>query len=127
MKKILIIIGLIAIFFLLYFLQLNLFSWFTIAGIRPNTFIILSLFIGLFAGRWMRNKFGNSLWNNDRLICRKQSRNNRNIVRTCRICRRLSRQKFFKRQQTDNHSNDYRSYIFIRTTEIMLVWQSLKK
>lgn len=30
---------------------MNFFSWFTIAGIKPNLFIILVLMIGLFAGK----------------------------------------------------------------------------
>lgn len=41
------------IFILLYFLQTNFFSWFTIAGVSPNIFIIYILFIGLFTD----NKF----------------------------------------------------------------------
>lgn len=92
MKKTLIIIGLFITFLLLYFLQVNLFSWFTIAGINPNTFIILMLFIGLFAGRWMRNKFRHNLRNNFRPIFRKRSRHNRNITCASRICRRILRQ-----------------------------------
>ena len=51
MKKILAIIILFITFILLYFLQANFFSWFNIAGIKPNLFIIFSLFIGLFLGK----------------------------------------------------------------------------
>lgn len=51
MKKVKIIIVLIVAFFIIYFLQSNFFSWFTIAGIKPNLFVILALFIGLFIGR----------------------------------------------------------------------------
>lgn len=51
MKKALVIVTLIVIFLISYLLQSNFFSWFTIAGIKPNLFIILVLFIGLFAGR----------------------------------------------------------------------------
>lgn len=50
MKKAFTIIILISIFLLFYFLQANFFSWFTIAGVKPNVFIILVLFISLFAG-----------------------------------------------------------------------------
>lgn len=50
MKKTAIIIGIILTFLITYFLQSNLFSWFTIAGIKPNLFVILTLFISLFAG-----------------------------------------------------------------------------
>lgn len=51
MKKALIIISLIITFFIVYFLQANFFTWFTIAGIMPNLFVILVLFIGLFIGK----------------------------------------------------------------------------
>ena len=49
-KKAIISIVLILIFFIIYFLQSNFFTWFTIAGIKPNIFVILALFIGLFLG-----------------------------------------------------------------------------
>lgn len=58
MKKALSIIILIISFFIIYFLQANLFSWFTIAGIKPNLFIILVLFISLFAGMKVGIPFG---------------------------------------------------------------------
>lgn len=51
MKKVFINIVLILIGFLIYFLQANFFKWFTIAGIKPNLFIILSLIIGIFIGK----------------------------------------------------------------------------
>ncbi|MBO5479101.1 MAG: rod shape-determining protein MreD [Clostridia bacterium] len=51
MKNTLIIIGIILVFLILYFLQINFFNWFTIGGISPNLFVILLLFIGLFAGK----------------------------------------------------------------------------
>lgn len=52
MKKIFTEILLIIIFFIIYFLQANFFSWFTVAGVRPNLFIIYILVIGLFTGKW---------------------------------------------------------------------------
>ncbi len=58
MKKVLATIYLIIAFFIVYFLQANFFSWFTIGGIKPNLFIIFVLFIGLFAGRKMGTIFG---------------------------------------------------------------------
>lgn len=58
MKKALIITSLILVFFIIYFLQSNFFSWFTIAGIKPNIFVILALFIGLFLGRRYGLLFG---------------------------------------------------------------------
>ena len=51
MKKVIAVIGMIFSFFIIYFLQMNFFSWFTIAGVKPNLFVILVLFIGLFAGK----------------------------------------------------------------------------
>ena len=51
MKKAILIIVLIIAFFIIYFLQANFFSWFTISGIKPNLFVIFILFIGLFAGK----------------------------------------------------------------------------
>ena len=51
MKKILSIIAITIVFFVIYFLQINLFNWFNIYGISPNLFIIFILFIGLFIGK----------------------------------------------------------------------------
>ena len=48
MKRVLINLGLILTFLIIYFLQVNVFSWFRIFGIMPNLFVILTLFIGLF-------------------------------------------------------------------------------
>lgn len=41
------------LFIVIYFLQINVFTWFNIAGIMPNLFVILVLFIGLFVGEKM--------------------------------------------------------------------------
>ena len=51
MKNTLIILAIIFIFIILYFLQVNFFNWFNISGIAPNLFVILILFLGLFAGK----------------------------------------------------------------------------
>jgi rod shape-determining protein MreD len=51
MKNTLIVIGMIVVFLILYFLQINFFNWFTIAGISPNLFVIFILFVSLFAGK----------------------------------------------------------------------------
>lgn len=53
MKKFFIGLLMYIIFIVLYFLQADFFSWFTIAGISPNIFVIFILFIGLFTD----NKF----------------------------------------------------------------------
>ncbi|MCI8397602.1 MAG: rod shape-determining protein MreD [Clostridia bacterium] len=50
MKKAITIAILCIVFIIIYLLELNFFSWFTIAGIKPNLFIILTLFVGLYAG-----------------------------------------------------------------------------
>lgn len=51
MKKVIINIILVLVFILIYFLTINFFSWFKIAGVMPNVFIIFVLFIGLYTTR----------------------------------------------------------------------------
>lgn len=51
MKNTVIVLITILIFLILYFLQINFFNWFNIAGIMPNLFVILILFLGLFGGK----------------------------------------------------------------------------
>ena len=51
MKKVLINFAIIISFIFIYLLQANFFTWFKIAGVMPNLFIILMLYIGLFMGR----------------------------------------------------------------------------
>ena len=58
MRKFLIVVGLILVFFLIYFLQVDIFSSFTIAGIKPNLFVIYILFIGLFTNQVLGISFG---------------------------------------------------------------------
>lgn len=58
MKKFIIVVCLILAFFLLYFLQIGILNSFTIAGIKPNIFIIYVLFIGLFANQVFGISFG---------------------------------------------------------------------
>jgi rod shape-determining protein MreD len=53
MKKIVPILCIILAFFFIYFLQANVFTWFNIAGIMPNLYIILILFVGLYMKRKM--------------------------------------------------------------------------
>lgn len=50
MKKTIITFIIIITFLIIYLLQSNLFSWFNLAGIKPNLFVICILMIGLFAG-----------------------------------------------------------------------------
>lgn len=58
MKKTIINLILVLITFIIYFLQSNFFSWFTIAGVMPNLFVILILFIGLFANKTIGAIYG---------------------------------------------------------------------
>ncbi|MCI8383704.1 MAG: rod shape-determining protein MreD [Clostridia bacterium] len=58
MKKVVINLILIITTFILYLLQANFFSWFNIAGVMPNLFVLFVLFIGLFANRTMGAIYG---------------------------------------------------------------------
>lgn len=58
MKKIGIFICLIITFLIIYLLQVNFFSWFNLAGVMPNLFVVLVLIIGLFSGKRMGVTFG---------------------------------------------------------------------
>lgn len=57
MRKFKAILITLLIFFILYFFQANIFSWFNIGGIMPNLFAVYALFLGLFVG----NKVGGIL------------------------------------------------------------------
>ena len=50
-KKLLTIIILCIVFILIYLLQINFFNWFTLAGVKPNLYVIFALFIGLYSGK----------------------------------------------------------------------------
>ena len=58
LKKGIINISLILTAILIYLLQANFFSWFNIAGVMPNLFVIFLLFIGLFGNRTMGTIYG---------------------------------------------------------------------
>ncbi len=58
MKKTIINVSLIVTALFIYFLQANFFSWFNIAGIMPNLFVLLILFIGLFGTQTMGTIYG---------------------------------------------------------------------
>ena len=58
MKKFIINVLLILAFIIIYFLHSNLFEWFKIAGVMPNLFVILVLFIGLYAHKYMGVIYG---------------------------------------------------------------------
>ena len=52
MKKAVSILLMFVAFLIIYFLQVNFFTWFNIAGVMPNLFVVLILIIGLFAGKY---------------------------------------------------------------------------
>ncbi len=58
MKKVLINIILIFVFLFIYFLQAYFFTWFKIAVVMTNMFVILFLFIGLYAHKYMGVTYG---------------------------------------------------------------------
>ncbi len=58
MRKSAIVVILIIVFFILFFLQVNLFSSFTIAGISPNLFVIYVLFVALFSNQFLGISLG---------------------------------------------------------------------
>ena len=58
MKKISVCVYMILTFIIIYLLQVNFFSWFNLAGIKPNLFVILVLTIGLFSGKSLGATFG---------------------------------------------------------------------
>lgn len=53
MKKFLIILALILQGLIIYFLEVNIFSYLTIAGVKPNLLVIYILCIGLFANAYV--------------------------------------------------------------------------
>ena len=57
-KRIVINLLFIVTFIIIYFLQSNLFTWFKIAGVMPNLFVIFVLFIGLYANKFMGPMYG---------------------------------------------------------------------
>lgn len=51
MKKSIITLILLLIFLIIYFVHVNFFSWFNLAGIKPNLFVLFVLVVGLFSGK----------------------------------------------------------------------------
>lgn len=54
----LVALSLAVAFIIIYFLQANVFSNLTIAGVKPNLFVIFILFIGLFGNNFLSLLFG---------------------------------------------------------------------
>ena len=52
MKKALSLFCIFIFFLITYFLQSNFFSWFNIADVKPNLFIILMVFVGAFINKY---------------------------------------------------------------------------
>lgn len=97
MKKILSIIIIFLTFIFLYFLQANFFTWFNIAGVKPNLFIILSLFIGIFIGRIYGVSIGISLGLLLDFFISKAIGINAIVLGIAGLLRRNIYKKFFKR------------------------------
>ncbi len=57
-KKVIINIVLFITFIIIYILHSNFFSWFKIAGVMPNLFVIYILFIALYANKAMGITYG---------------------------------------------------------------------
>lgn len=58
MKKFVINLFFVLTVFIIYFLQSNFFTWFNIAEVMPNLFIIFVLFIGLFTNKTLGTIYG---------------------------------------------------------------------
>ena len=97
MKKTVTIICIILAFFVIYFLQANFFTWFNIAGIMPNLYVILVLFIGLFMKRKLRTGIWYYIWIVHRYNSWKKCWNFGTGIRNNWILRRNFKQKLFKR------------------------------
>ena len=98
LKKILVTVILFITFILLYFIQTKFFGWFTIAGIKPNLFIIFMLLVGLFINEWYGLAVRNNIWTDVRYIYRWKHRNKCSNNGTYWICRGKIKQELFKRK-----------------------------
>lgn len=105
MKKILSIIIIFITFILIYILQANFFNWFTIAGVKPNLFIVLALFIGIFIGKIYGGIIGIIFGLLLDLFTGKALGINAIMLGTAGLLRGNVYKKFFKRQQ--NYNNAY--------------------
>jgi len=97
MKKALSIIIVFITFIFIYLIQENFFSWFTIAGIKPNLFIIFSVFIGLFLGKVYGFTIGTIFGLLLDLILSKRIGINAISIGICGLLRRNIQQKLYNR------------------------------
>ena len=58
MKKIIVALIILITFLIIYFLQVNFFTWFNLSGVKPNLFILLVFVIGLYAGKTKGISYG---------------------------------------------------------------------
>lgn len=98
MKKILSIIIIFITFIFIYFLQSNFFTWFNIAGVKPNLFIIFSLIIGIFIGKIYGTSIGIAFGLLLDLFIGKALGINAIVLGASGFMRRIIYQEFFKRQ-----------------------------
>lgn len=115
MKNTIIIVGIILIFLILYFIQVNFFNWFTISGISPNLFVIYVLFIGLFAGKQIGIPIGIVIGLLLDFFISKKIGILGIMLGIVGGIRKHIRQKLLKRQQNYYHYNDRRNHYNIRT------------
>lgn len=97
MKKVLSILIIFITFVIIYFLQANFFSWFNIAGIKPNLFIIFALYLGVYMGKVYGISIGIVLGLLLDFIIGKAIGINATILGIAGLLRRISYKKFFKR------------------------------
>lgn len=93
MKKAVSILLMFVAFLIIYFLQVNFFTWFNIAGVMPNLFILLIMVIGLFAGKYAGISTGVVAGLFLDIFISKKNRCNCYNPRTCRIYRSFVRQE----------------------------------
>lgn len=111
MKKIISLIIIFIVFILIYFLQSNFFSWFNIAGVKPNLFVILVLFIGIFLGKTYGITSGVVMGLLIDFFVGEAIGINAISLAIVGIMRRSFCKKFFKRQQDDTNGNNmYRNH-----------------
>ena len=97
MKKVLSILIIFITFIIIYFIQANFFIWFNIAGVKPNLFIILALFIGIFIGKIYGITIGIVLGLLLDLFIGKAIGINATILGIAGLLRRYTYKKFLKR------------------------------
>ena len=98
MKKIVSIIIIFITFIFIYLFQANFFTWFNIAGVMPNLFIVFTMLIGIFIGKIYGTSIGIILGLFLDLILGKTLGINGISLGIAGFMRRIIYKKIFKRQ-----------------------------